>query len=236
MPAESALRLPCRHRHGNGLLIVAAIACGCGTKGVAPTPQGTVLQQYLPADQLDRALQAHAAADRARRINIATGGRPAESWHASIPHLNPPGACGGAGMKRGVARWLRNASEIGTDDAGTHDHSSIRYFVHHPRRQTQRRAHQQPRCQTTGCLRQTTGCLRGSGGSRPTSSVPTTLSPMAQTRQTLLGLRLDAVPGDSPGCGQDLFGEPADSLEVIGQTAGRRRRTWKVVLEDAGAQ
>ena len=53
--------------------------------GLTRTQLSHHVHRNLPAEQLDRALQALAAAGRARHTKINTGGRPAERWHASIP-------------------------------------------------------------------------------------------------------------------------------------------------------
>jgi hypothetical protein len=53
--------------------------------GLTRTQLSHHVHRNLPAEQLDRALQALAAAGRARRTRITTGGRPAERWHTSIP-------------------------------------------------------------------------------------------------------------------------------------------------------
>ena len=53
--------------------------------GLTRTQLSHHVHRNLPAEQLDRALQALTAAGRARRTRINTGGRPAERWHASIP-------------------------------------------------------------------------------------------------------------------------------------------------------
>jgi hypothetical protein len=52
--------------------------------GLTRTQLSHHVHRNLPAEQLDRALQALAAAGRARRTRINTGGRPAERWHANI--------------------------------------------------------------------------------------------------------------------------------------------------------
>ena len=53
--------------------------------GLTRTQLSHHVHRNLPAEQLDRALQALAATGRARRTKINTGGRPAERWHATIP-------------------------------------------------------------------------------------------------------------------------------------------------------
>ena len=53
--------------------------------GLTRTQLSHHVHRNLPAEQLDRALQALAAAGRARHTRINTGGRPAERWHASLP-------------------------------------------------------------------------------------------------------------------------------------------------------
>jgi len=53
--------------------------------GLTRTQLSHHVHRNLPAEQLDRALQALAAAGRARHTRITTGGRPAEHWHANIP-------------------------------------------------------------------------------------------------------------------------------------------------------
>jgi len=53
--------------------------------GLTRTQLSHHVHRNLPAEQLDRALQALTAAGRARHTKINTGGRPAEHWHASLP-------------------------------------------------------------------------------------------------------------------------------------------------------
>jgi len=53
--------------------------------GLTRTQLSHHVHRNLPAEQLDRALQALTAAGRARHTKITTGGRPAERWHASLP-------------------------------------------------------------------------------------------------------------------------------------------------------
>jgi len=53
--------------------------------GLTRTQLSHHVHRNLPAEQLDRALQALTATGRARRTKITTGGRPAERWHAATP-------------------------------------------------------------------------------------------------------------------------------------------------------
>ncbi len=53
--------------------------------GLTRTQLSHHVHRNLPAEQLDRALQALTASGRARHTRINTGGRPAERWHASLP-------------------------------------------------------------------------------------------------------------------------------------------------------
>jgi hypothetical protein len=53
--------------------------------GLTRTQLSHHVHRNLPAEQLDRALQALTAAGRATHTRITTGGRPAERWHASLP-------------------------------------------------------------------------------------------------------------------------------------------------------
>jgi len=53
--------------------------------GLTRTQLSHHVHRNLPAEQLDRALQALTAAGRATHTKINTGGRPAERWHTSLP-------------------------------------------------------------------------------------------------------------------------------------------------------
>jgi hypothetical protein len=57
--------------------------------GLTRTQLSHHVHRNLPAEQLDRALQALTAAGRAKHTRINTGGRPAERWHASLPASAP---------------------------------------------------------------------------------------------------------------------------------------------------
>jgi hypothetical protein len=60
-------------------------ALACSPDGLTRTQLSQLLHRNLPAEQLQRALHALAAAGRAHHTKILTAGRPAELWHATPP-------------------------------------------------------------------------------------------------------------------------------------------------------